>query len=772
MFKKYYQHQKKDNRGSSMVIVIVALAFVGILAATIMWMSLNNFYMKTTDSRHKASFYSSETMMEQIVAGLQVDVSNAIDLSYRNVMQKYSSKSEEERQKAFRDEYLLRLQEIFKAGGTNTYEMSKLRSYVNGYADVTSKNFSVTEGSGILTAIRAGVQSEVGDMETYTDDAYVNKNYVLLKDIHLEFTDANGFVSIISTDIQLVLPEVSFTQSSTMPDIFEYALVATDTLEDDNVTFSNPVVINGNIYGGENGMTIYHRWEFAKGEMVVTDKDIELAGPLSHLKVGDKATNDKPMLWADNIKITKGTGIDMHAQTYLSDDILINSSGAEVNLEGEYYGYGDSLTDSSKSSAIVVNGVNTTLNMSKLKEILLAGHSYIGTANAVKNIAPSVSGNAVYQKNEDILMGESIAIKGDQIAYLVPDECMGVLDGVDKYGKNPMSAAEYEQLQTELKKCVNNRYTDTDGKEHTLYEVDFNKTISSLKAPISAYTTEIKKVFCPSNGETVVYYYLVMDEVSANKYFEDFYHVKKAKLDQYFSIYSKGIQSNTNFTRVNVQGNWLSDAEAKTPLDQTKLNAPTAMDAATLSTETKHYADIFASLQAKLVTNYYEVSDAEKARSVYENILITDDAALNSFVASHPGGCKWKTNDATPIRAVVTGGDYTYSGSEKLRLIIAKGDVDVEADFTGLIIAGGSIHIKQGVTISNASEEEAREELTKVLQVPYDDTDPDSTKPIDFFKNGSDYIIGGTLIDTSGMDSAQKNIDFSELVLYANWTKK
>lgn len=769
MLIKYLRHLKKNNKGSSMVVVIVAMAFVGILAATIMWMSLNNFYMKATDVKHKRSFYSSETVMEQIVAGLQVDVSHAIDLSYHNVMQKYANKTEEERQKAFRDEYLLRLQEIFKAGGTNTYEMSRLRGYINGYADVTSKNFSVTEGSGKLTAIRGGVESEVGDMQTYTDDAYVNKNYVVLKDVHLEFTDTNGFVSMISTDIQLVLPEISFAQSSTIPDVFEFALIASDTLEDDNVTFSNPVTINGSIYGGKNGISIHHPWNFAKGEMMVTGKDIELKNPLSSLKVGDEATSDKPMLWADNIILSEGKNLDIYAKTYLSDDILVNTSGTTVKLQGECYGYGDSLTDSSMSSAIVVNGINTTLDMSGLNEVLLAGHSYIGTSNAVKNIAPSVSTNAIYQKNEDILMGESIAIKGDQIAYLVPDECIGVLDGVDVYGKNPMSAAEYEQLQNELKKCVANRYIDAEDKEHTLYEVDFNKMISGLNAPISAYTNEIKKVFCPSNGETVVYYYLVMDELAANKYFEDYYHVKKAKLDQYFSVYAGGgIQSNTSFTRVNVQGNWLSDADAKTPLDQTKLNAPTAMDATSLSEETTHYADMFASLQAKLVTNYYEVSNAEKARSVYENILITNDATLNAFVASH-SSCTWTTDDG--ITAIVTNGNYTHAGADKTRLIIAKGDVYIETDYTGLVIAGGSIYIKEGVTISNASEDATRDEQTRVLMMPFDATDPDSPKPIDFIKNGSD-IIAGTLVDTSGMDSAQKSIDFSEIVLYANWTKK
>lgn len=792
MFRYWLHKLKKENTGSSMVIVIVALAFVGILCATIMWMSLNNFYMKATDTKHKKSFYTSETIMEQIVAGLQVDASNAIDLSYRNVLQKYSGKSEEERQKLFRDEYLNRLQEIFKetSGSIDAYSMDKLRKYVSGYPDPTKEFFSIASmGTGTLTAykggVKSGTKSEKGELERYSSDTNINDNYILLKDIHLEFTDVNGFVSIINTDIKLVLPEISFTQSSTMPDIFEFALVATDVLEDEDTTFSKNVDIKGSVYGGENGMLIHHPWKLTEGAMIVTDADITLDYPTAVLTVGDAAKSDKPMLWANNIKIIRGQKVDLNAKSYVANDLLINASGTNVKLQGAYFGFGDSLTEADLSSAIVINGMNTTLDMSKLDEVLLAGHSYVGTGNAVKNIAKSVKDDAVYQNNKSVLMGESIAVKGDQIAYLVPDECIGVLDGVDRYGKNPMSATEYEALQKEIKKCTlhnhttyssgaetqKHEYTDAEGKVHTLYEVDSTKTVTSLGAPIGAYTTTIKKIFVPSNGETVVYYYLVMDDETANKYFQDYYKVKKAKLDQYFSIYSKGIVSNAAFSRINMQGNWLSDADAKTVLDQTKLNQANRVDPTDLSTETKHYKDMYSALQAKLVTNYYEVSDAEKAKSVYENILITDDTALNSFLASHPI-CRWKTDD-DGIEAVITSGDYTYTGEPKLRLLIAKGDITISADYTGLLIAGGKITITNGATITNASEDDAKEELTKVLQQPFDTADPNSKKPIDFFKNGSNYILAGTLLPTNTeLDKTQKGIDFSEIVVYANWVKQ
>ena len=57
----------KQNSGSAIVIVIVAMAFVGILASTLMWMSLMNFRMKVTERKVKESFYNAEMVFEQMV---------------------------------------------------------------------------------------------------------------------------------------------------------------------------------------------------------------------------------------------------------------------------------------------------------------------------------------------------------------------------------------------------------------------------------------------------------------------------------------------------------------------------------------------------------------------------------------------------------------------------------------------------------------------------------------------------------------------------------
>lgn len=727
-----------ENTGSSMVIVIVAMAFVGILGATILWMSLNNYFMKATDTKHKNSFYSAEMVMEQIIAGLQKDASDAIDLSYAVVMQGYSNKNESQRKAKFRDEYILALHKSLQGATPDKFDLDKLKGYVD---------------TGLLNGTTRVLTSTNCDMEKY-------EGHIVLKDLDLEFEDDRGFVSKIHTDIVLDTPMVDFTQSSPVPNLFTYALIANESLHD---TATNATTIDGSIYGGENGITISGNMTINHADKIVTDADITLAQPGAILKVGGVDADDKPTVWAENLVVDAGS-MTLHGQSFIADDLTIGGTGTSVKLEEEYYGYGNSLSVSDKSSAIIINGIQSSLDLSQLNQMLVAGHSYIGTQKAVEEIDPSVSANDPFDKNSDIMMSESIAVKGNQIAYLVPDECINVLDGVAS-GRNPMTLAEDEAIRA-------NVTTYLGSTEHTYAEVDFDKILSGRSVPLNAYTTTFKRIYCPwtGTGETLVYYYLVMDEAAANAYFENYYGYKKDKLDQYFNIYTNGgIQSNASFTRINMQGNWMRAANDGTT--GTTLETATPMTALELGAESERYRLMFEALKAKLITNYFEVTEPEKAKSVFENLVEVGD--LQTFTAVNGPVCTFET-EPDGIKAVIANQNYTYSETTpKTRLIVATGDVRISTNFTGLIIAGGTITIDPGVAlISSATDETSKGELTKVLQCKFDPGV--ETKPIDFFVNGGDYILNGTLVESVSDNEAVKGaaVDFSTVVRYENWLKQ
>lgn len=52
--------KRKKNQGFSLLTVIVAVAFIGILGMLILYIAMANFQMKITDLKGKDSFYTAE----------------------------------------------------------------------------------------------------------------------------------------------------------------------------------------------------------------------------------------------------------------------------------------------------------------------------------------------------------------------------------------------------------------------------------------------------------------------------------------------------------------------------------------------------------------------------------------------------------------------------------------------------------------------------------------------------------------------------------------
>ena len=66
-------------------------------------------------------------------------------------------------------------------------------------------------------------------------------------------------------------------------------------------------------------------------------------------------------------------------------------------------------------------------------------------------------------------MGESITVKGGQIAYLVPTECLGVYNGETIIGQNPVTQDVATKIQS---------YKNDYGENFR--EVDFTREVSRL----------------------------------------------------------------------------------------------------------------------------------------------------------------------------------------------------------------------------------------------------------------------------------------------------
>ena len=103
--KKSKHFFKLNNKGASLVTVIIVIGFIGILASVIMTTSLVNYKMKRMNVYAKDTFYSAEQVLDEINVGLQRYVSDSISVAYRDVLQNYSNYSAEKKHTVLQTKY-------------------------------------------------------------------------------------------------------------------------------------------------------------------------------------------------------------------------------------------------------------------------------------------------------------------------------------------------------------------------------------------------------------------------------------------------------------------------------------------------------------------------------------------------------------------------------------------------------------------------------------------------------------------------------------------
>lgn len=866
-FAQLYQWAKKkrDDRGSAIVIVIIAMAMIGILATTLLWMAYMNYMIKVADIRNKNSFYTAEEVVEQIMSGLRRESAGAVGVAYRDVLANWDNlDSEAARSNLFMTTYMDTLIDKLKdpSYGAIRYDRSILEAYVD-IADFSGG----TAGVDVAAWNHGNALSEA---EGAPEMEVVNNNSIILKNIYVSCTDADDRLSIVKTDIRLDVPKLVFENTGSIDGLYQYSLIGNQGVE-----LQGPGItqVEGSIYAGADkngigGLTLGLKTEtdgsitktyntslvLEDALRVISKGDITVEGPSSALTVRDVPGEDN-RLYAKNINLNSGTA-SLDSKVYVANDLTLDGVGSRVALTKEYYGYGNSafnglpgepVADPAVSSAIIINGRDSTVDMSAVTRLLLAGRSYISPR--LGNTAGHMGSDKadLTSSSPPVMMGESIAVKGGQVAYLVPAECIGTLNGESVIGQNPVYASKIDDKTEENEKTYGVGFKEVDF-DRAVYRLG-GKTLREMGvgSSVPGHTAAddmkyIRKVYAPYRGDTLLYYYLVMDKDTAEKYFVQYYdfHANREEIDNYFNRYlSGGIQLGDfadPMTEYTILGNSLvssaltdSGVTLLTGVDQSTLNLagtggtgtpgeggggtdPAAPVDPNAYTETGENAEevkneaiagsatvdeLIAQIRKDYTSLTYNLKDGggvpgfadpnlpsvyepEKAAEyVFKSIIKCKEPGgtadnVEDYLAGLPGNpshVKYETSSGQ--LAYLTRNDATLSsigGPGEVRLVISLGNVTVDQDFTGLIIAKGRIivtgahKIKRGAT-ELANVLEANSEFWK------NDGTGDNQKPIDLFMNGGGSLLNGAV--TPNMD-AEGNLalDYSEIVRYMNWIKK
>jgi len=791
MIKKAVFKLHRDKRGSAMVMVIVAIAFIAILISTLFWVTMSNFFMKYTDAKNKETFYSAETIFEEMKAGMQTRASSELLNVYAAALGSYTNGASEAE---IQNKYLNAIYDFYRVGSglgdSDHFKSEILIGYVedqfNPYYAGTAEGDTGTVPSTGFNRYEAKVTSPCEIVKTNSE--------VVLKNITVQFYDhETGNYSRITSDLAIGLPSLKFTKASELPAIFDFAIVG-----DTGVKLENDVtlVMHKNIYGGEEGIqvgdgvspdsSVGATLDVSDASYAVTRGTLSLNGMAnSGTAKSGILTGDKTRLYAHDINVYNGKG-ELNGKTYVANDLKYDAAG-DVVLKGDYFGFGNSVSDPNASSAVLINSKNVSMDLNDAGSVLLAGHAFIGTGDDNENQAddPSGTGKLTVSKNSyDIMMDQSISVKGDQIAYLIPGNCIGVWKynaggtGDVIVGQNPVANVTVSMNSAGVVEPWFYGGLDTDKyQDGYIATVDFDSPVHALKNHnLGYYSDKYRIVYKRQYGELLAYFYIVLSEDKAKEYMEDYYGIKKENVDAYYNFYlKKGIVDNSlDDKSINAAGHYMSG------LSTNNLEIKGANTSSVLQTQnTLDIRSTYEALCTKLLTDNFNITDVEKSRTVYQNIISENKMPTGRMVYSVGSG-------SDKVRAVVTNGDFDYTSGnlggesmENIHLIIAQGNVTVNADFSGLILAKGTVTIKKkedgsSNTVAMSSN---REDLIRLLQAPDVEDGAGNAKtgvnrPMDVFVDGAKYVLEGTSVSANGTASEDDLINFGELVKYENWAKR
>lgn len=787
MSRKDRKKNKKNNKGFSLFTVIVAVSFVSILGLLVLYIALNNFQMKVTDLKGKDSFYKAERALEEIRVGLQTDVGEAMAAAYIKVLETYSEESgsagpssdvtlNERKQAKFKNLFVEELSERLKDIHNSDYyamepEPSDPDRGILRYLDISDESQDIfkPEKESLFVTNPAGKDPRmVKDLE----------NGIILRNLMSVYVDEYGRASIIETDIHLGIPQVQFPTASTLPERVNTPMyfVAQDGLvcEGNGASEGDPTEIIGEIYAGNKKVSI--TVEELANLKVSGGKRLVCQGNIDVQKNGKFESDSQGKLWARGIDVASGE-VSLLGKTYLADDLTVGTktgNGSKVIIKGEYYGYGSpetakasenrqpggvyaSATDTELSSAITINGKNTILDLSGANKIMLAGKNYIKSPDK--------------EPEHNTVTGESLTVKGTQLAYLVPDELIG-----DGTLHNPIQWKSDEDTVEIEKLSINANLPVKEWGGKTLSEIGVNSD------------SPVHIVYQPG----FAYFYLNFDERErkAAEFMQMYYANNpqvKRNMDKYLGYYfdeGEGIKERAGESylkyKYETRGNILIyDGD----LQEGILGSATQPESgAKVKKEQLKFQNIWYYLNRKMVENEKgyglnkvvtnslgeprKESEDDPNQTVFDNWV--NEKEMVEFLQK-----KGEQTHSTPPAengnyAVFTNTSYTIDSSncDNLKLLVCTGDVNVQKDFNGIIMAKGKIILSPGVTLVASS--------TDALKVFQNFISEEKISPKTIFWDGNNMILGNVLAGDDGDFGTMLSdiYNLAECVTYENWKKK
>lgn len=680
----------KDDRGASLLAVLILMVVVSAIAVVITKITIVNIQMKEVERGTKKNFYSADAIMDDLRTGARAQAETALENAYVDVLQHYMdyTGSGKNVQDVFKQNYMNGLEKYFadpmKTPVDTTNEQGNVVYRVAGYDADKVKGC-------ILDGTQQGCFVAPADPKYEID---YGAGTFTLKDVRVVYKDAQDYETTITTDLVFSTPDMNFSGQSQVKEFMKYALIADDQI---NVNASN-VTVDGSVYAGVGGIVASGNGTGElKGRMILTRGDI-VADMGTSLSVGDGNSS----IWAENLMTTgkSAATLNVNGNMYVADDLALNAKESNVTLKGNYYGYnfqknygaGDTVaTDADFSSAIMINGKSSSLNIQNLKYLLLAGRTFISRGNN--------------SSNTDIQMGESIAARTNQLAYYVPERYVKVESG-----------------ESTLLKWNDAQNVRIGEKEYPIGESDYAASIHVDPVKLDGWLNHANPIvpYYYTNG--VNYYLNFKSQQDANEFYAAYYAGNTGKAGGFAGTYldkNALIIDEHNKVIMTLSGDIMY---------RTKPEEMFQEKAVTIEPDNwKDSAGLLWDYCSKLAVSYkslelglkdfgqsvtpdqvrFSVTDENGHEKIDKSIdplfdKLIDRSALQEEIAKHknPGDAGFTVyHPADDVYLIDNTGVYDLPTSITKGIVVATGSVKVSGNFEGLIISGGKVTFDANVQV-------------------------------------------------------------------------
>ncbi|WP_288221605.1 hypothetical protein [uncultured Clostridium sp.] len=514
---------KKKKRGSTFVVVVIVMAIIFTTGTTVLALTASNYKMRINESKRLQNLYEADSgldVVKNIIIKTSQEAIKYADKEVKKEFTKEESKNREEINKIFKEKFYEFLSLNKKE--LNGKQVEILQYLILKKKIITSVN---NDGSIDISTLKSVSEDKNYIIEIEDGDYKINKDIKgdiesITLDVKSTFETVNEDIKnkrTVSTNFEIKAPDYeSIISVVDIYPVFDGKAITIDKNMIINGGTSGELSISGDIWvkGGDTDLENNPNFTFDKYKdgIKLNNTKFNIEGNIytaNTFILNNEVKKDSEVngnIYAKNIYIGKdlystissNNNITFKKDVIVNNDLAMNTTGSTITIENNFYGINDKTSEISTANKALTSS-SIIINESQGSNLIVKKNSYISGVAYL---------NATDSKGNKYQTGESVAIKGNYLAYT---DVKDVLDGV-----NDVTLRYYSPLQ--LLESINgssdadtkaNYFIDYYSKENKKYEykvggVDLQGKVVSAGASVKGSDGKIQKTLIKDEDWKVI----------------------------------------------------------------------------------------------------------------------------------------------------------------------------------------------------------------------------------------------------------------------------